>query len=177
MQLDKLPTTTRVTNEETGTEQEIAVGLLLMNEAEDDGRTTGWYWSTIPRQRTELQLRGKEQWTEAVERQQGPFDDGAAAIRGAAEWSPLRHTVALLLRQAAGLVLSGHTPPDATAIGKWIEGHEWVEQARKGENTPAPLGADAQATAATESNEELLVALREGDLPEGSEDEDDDESW
>ena len=166
MQLDQLPTTTRVTNEATGIEHEIAVGLLLMNEAEDDGRTTGWYWSTIPRKRTELQLRGKDQWTEAVERHQGPFEDGAAAIRGAAEWSPLRHTVAMLLQQAAGLVLSGQTAPDPTAIGNWIEGHEWVERALNGEETPAPMSADPEATGVADSNEELLVSLREGDLPE-----------
>ena len=179
MQLDQLPTTTRITDEDTGQEQDIAVALLLMNEPEDDGRTTGWYWSAIPRERSQVLLQGKKLWKDAVDQHQGPFEDAGAAIRGAGDWSPLRHAVALLLRQAASLVLSGQTAPDAAAIAKWIDGHEWVEKARQGEKVPMAHGAEAGAVAAAADNTELLKTLSEGDIPDrpGVDVDDDDEDW
>ena len=169
MQLDQAPTTARVRLGATGREEVIAIALVLMDQPEDDGLTTGWYWTVVPEEGTEVRLLARERWTDAVRRHQGPFADGAAAIRGAGEWSPARETAAALLRQAAALVLSGETAPDGAAIASWIDGHEWTEAAAKGERPPVPPGPEEGAGTAAADNRSLLKELRKAEAPAGDE--------
>ena len=134
-----------ILHEATGGEHHVATALLLMNEPGDDGLASGWYWTPVPANAGAEDLAASLRWHTAVARQQGPFRDAGAALRGAERCTPERTATAILLRQAADAVLTGETEADPAHIADWIESHEMLAAARGGEPPPPPVGPDPAA--------------------------------
>ncbi len=134
-----------ILHEATGGEHHVATALLLMNEPEDDGLASGWYWTPVPANAGTEDLAASLRWRTACARQQGPFRDAGAALRAAERCTPERTATAILLRQAADAVLTGETPANPAHIANWIESHEMLAAARGGEPPPPPVGPDPAA--------------------------------
>ena len=171
MQIASLPTKTSIVHRISHEEHDIAVAHLLMDDPEDSGLTSGFYWAKLPPGATEGDLLSKDRWVHAVRREQGPFRRPAAAIIGAEKATAMRYAIAAVLRQAAELVLSGEIDDDLEAISAGIANHEWIEAAHEGRMPPAPPGPDAtDAPSHEKRNAAFAAAMRTsetGERPEG----------
>ena len=134
MLLDHEPVHAAVTHETTGAEYRVATALVLMNDAADDGGTTGWYWTRVPEKPTHDELVSTRRWREAVANRQGPCADAATALRAAACTSRGRDATARRLEQAAALIRGGELDATAAEIGRWLA-----------EQPPAPVESAANA--------------------------------
>jgi len=159
MQIDTLPVHAPVTDPATGEERRIAAALLLMNDPADDGRTTGWYWSEVPRNPETGDLKSRGRWTAAVASQQGPFRDANAALAAAENHTREGAALAARLEQAAGLLRGGEIEATPAAIAAWL-----------GEAGPAtPVGRDPDAKRGTENPEQVRTML-DGEVPDSDPD-------
>ena len=155
MVLDHEPVHAHVRHEVSGAECRAAAALILMNSAEDDGRTTGWYWTRVPDEPQRDDLRAANRWARAVANEQGPFRDADAALAAAARATPTRSAVARRLEQAAALVRAGEIDASAEEIATWL-----------GEEPPIPPDPPARPEEALNEHDlesELFEALRAGD--------------
>lgn len=160
MQIDTLPVHAAVPDPETGEDRQVAAALLLMNDPADDGRTTGWYWTEVPRNPEPGDLKSGRRWTAAVANHQGPFRDANTALAAAASHTPQGAALAARLGQAAELLRAGEIDATPAAIAAWL-----------GETGGAaePIGPDPDAKRTPTDSDELRKTLAEGETPDPDE--------
>ena len=164
MQIDTLPVHAPVPDPASGEEREVAAALLLMNEAADDGRTTGWYWAVVPRNPEPEDMKSRRRWTEAVTNHQGPFRDANTAIAAAENHTPQTTALATRLGQAAELLRAGEIDTTVEAISEWLLDAGAPDRGADTE-PPAPVGPDPDAGAQDGDPEDTAAALR-GEIPD-----------
>ena len=162
MQIDTMPVHAAVSDPQTGEPRQVAAALLLMNNPADDGLTTGWYWTEVPRNPDPQDLRSRQRWTEAVTGRQGPFRDANAALAAAENHSPQAAELAGRLEQAAELLRAGEIDATPAAIAEWLG-----ETSGEAE----PIGPDPDARTTPEDPQEAQSALK-GEIPDPETDED-----
>jgi len=157
MQIDTLPVHAPVPDPTSGETRQVAAALLLMNDPVDDGRTTGWYWTEVPRNPEPPDLKSGRRWTAAVTNHQGPFRDAHAALAAARNHTPQAAELAARLDQAAELLRAGEIDATPAAIAEWL-----------GETGGAtrPEGPDPGAKQTQEDPGELRRMLAEGEIPD-----------
>lgn len=160
MQIDTLPVHVAVTDPQSGEPRQVAAALLLMNDPADDGLTTGWYWTDMPRNPEPHDLKSRRRWTEAVVNNQGPFRDANAALAAAENHSPQAATLGARLEQAAELLRAGEIEATPAAIAEWL-GNDSDAQ---------PIGPDPDPEPTPEDLEETRKALA-GEIPDPDPDE------
>ncbi|MYH30162.1 MAG: hypothetical protein F4018_03430 [Acidobacteria bacterium] len=162
MQIDTMPVHAAVSDPQTGEPRQVAAALLLMHDPADDGLTTGWYWTEVPRNPEPQDLKSRQRWTEAVAGGQGPFRDANAALAAAQNHSPQAAELAGRLEQAAELLRGGEIEATPAAIAEWLE---------KANDGAEPIGPDPNANSTPENPEEARSAL-EGETPDPETDDD-----
>ncbi len=157
MQIDTLPVHAPVPDPASGEQRQVAAALLLMNDPADDGRTTGWYWSQVPRNPEQRDLKSRQRWTSAVANHHGPFRDANTALAAAGNHTPQATELAARLGQAAELLRAGEIDATPAAIAGWLA---------ETEGAGDPIGPDPDARPAPEDADELRRTLGEGEVPE-----------
>ena len=177
MLLDTLPVHAPITHAATGDERQIAAVLLLMNDPADDGLTTGWYWTAVPRNPEPEDLKSKRRWREAVGNRQGPFRDANTAFAAAENHTPEGAALAARLEQAAALLAAGEIDASPAAVSAWLQA-AGNEDRRNGRSALSPVGPDPEAKPPRNDRAELDEILKTGTVPddnEGGEVSDDDQ--
>jgi hypothetical protein len=157
MQIDTLPVHAPVPDPESGEDRQVAVALLLMNDPADDGRTSGWYWTEVPRNPEPEDLMSRQRWTGAVAAQQGPFRDANTALAAAENHTPEGLALAARLGQAAELLRAGEIEATPETVADWL---------RNTGGATAPLGPDPEGARDREDPDELQRMLAEGEVPD-----------
>ena len=177
MLLDTLPVHAPITHAATGEERQIAAVLLLMNDPADDGLTSGWYWTAVPRNPEPEDLKSKRRWREAVGNRQGPFRDANTAFAAAENHTPQGAALAARLDQAAALLAAGEIDASPAAVGAWLQA-AGDEDRRNGRSAVSPVGPDPEAQPPRNDRAELDEILTTGTVPDddqGGEASDDDQ--
>ena len=177
MLLDTLPVHAPITHAASGEERQIAAALLLMNEPADDGLTTGWYWTAVPRNPEPEDLKSKHRWREAVRNRQGPFRDANTALAAAENHTAEGAALAARLSQAAALLAAGEIEASPAAINAWLQA-AGDEDRRNGRSAISPVGPDPDAQPPRKDRAELDEILTTGTVPDddkGGEASDDDQ--
>lgn len=162
MQIDTLPVHAAVGNPQSGEPRQVAAALLLMNDPADDGLTTGWYWTEVPRNPEAQDLKSRRRWTEAVAASQGPFRDAHAALAAAENHSPQAAALAARLEQGAELLRAGEIDATPAAIAQWLG---------EADGDARPIGPDPDAGPTPDNPDETRRAL-EGEIPDPEQHED-----
>ena len=165
MLLDTLPVHAPITHAATGEERQIAAVLLLMNDPADDGLTTGWYWTAVPRNPEPEDLKSKRRWREAVGNRQGPFRDANTAFAAAENHTPESAALAARLNQAAALLAAAEIDASPAAIGAWLQA-AGDEDRRNGRSAVNPVGRDPEAQPPRNDRAELDEILTTGTVPD-----------
>ena len=168
MLLDTLPFHAPITHAATGEERQVAAALLLMNEPADDGLTTGWYWTAVPRNPEPEDLKSKRHWREAVSNRQGPFRDANTAFVAAENHTPEGAALAARLSQAATLLAAGEIEASPAAVGAWLQA-AGDEDRRNGRSAVSPTGPDPKAQPPRNDRAELDEILATGTVPDDNE--------
>ena len=162
MQIDTPPVHAPVPDPRSGEDRQVAAALLLMNDPADDGRTTGWYWTEVPRNPEPRDLKSGRRWVAAVANHQGPFRDATTALAAAANHTPQGAALAARLGQAVELLRAGEIDATPAAIAAWIGETGGATQ---------PIGPDPDAKRTREDPDELRKMLAEGEIPDPDPDE------
>ena len=168
MLLDTLPVHAPITHAVTGEERQVAAVLLMMNDPADDGLTTGWYWTVVPRNPEPEDLKSKRRWREAVGNRQGPFRDANTAFAGAENHTPEKVALAARLSQAAALLAAGEIEASPAAVGAWLQA-AGDEDRRNGRSATRPVGPDPEAQPPRNDTADLDEVLTTGAVPDGKE--------
>ena len=173
MLLDTLPVHASVTDAMSGEPRQVAATLLLMNEPADNGLTTGWYWTVVPRNPGAADLKSAQRWRDAVANRQGPFRDANAALAAAENHTPEGDALATRLNQAASLMAAGEIEATPAAIAEWL--HAATETDRTAPPVgPAPMKRTTVGPGATAERDDLEILLRTGMVPDDDASEDPD---
>ena len=169
MLLDTLPVHASVTDAMSGEPHQIAAVLLLMNEPADNGLTTGWYWTVVPRNPAPADLKSAQRWRAAIANRQGPFRDANAALASAENHTPEGDALATRLNQAASLLAAGEIEATPAGIA------EWLNTAAETDRTappvgPAPIERTRAGPGTSAERDELETLLRTGRVPEDTAD-------
>ena len=172
MLLDTLPVHASVTDAMSGEPRQVAAALLLMNEPTDNGLTTGWYWTVVPRNPAPVDLKSAQRWRDAIVNHQGPFRDANAALAAAENHTPEGDALATRLNQAARLLAAGEIEATPAGIA------EWLNAAAEADRTAPPVGpASMERTrgghGTNAARDELETLLRTGMVPDDAADADD----
>lgn len=159
MRIDTMPAHAPVADPATGEQRQVAAGLLLMDQPEDDGLTTGWYWTGVPRNPEPEDLVSRQRWTAAVANQQGPFRDANAAFAAAGNHTPETAALAARLTQAAELLRAGEIDATPGAIAEWLGA---------GGDTQ-PIGPDPDAKRSADDPDEARRMLAKGEVDDSAE--------
>ena len=158
MRIDTMPVHAPVADPATGKQRQVAAGLLLMDQPEDDGLTTGWYWTEVPRNPEPEDLVSRRRWTAAIANQQGPFCDANTAFSAAGNHTPETAALAARLTQAAALLRAGEIDATPEAITEWL--------AAGGDTQP--IGPDPDAMRTPDDPDETRRMLAEGEVDDSA---------
>ena len=132
-----------------GERQAIFVAQLLMDAAEDNGRTNGWYWMVEDPSAGDDQRSDIERWRDAVVNRQGPHRNAPDAISGVAFHSIKRTLLTARLEEASEAMASGALDAKIDTALAWLqEAHREDEQAEaliaeRNGGAPSPEGTTA----------------------------------
>lgn len=144
MRVDGTPLATTVRHAETGEEHEVLVANLVMDDAADNGLTTGWYWQ-LPDGRAPAD---PELWRDAVRAERGPCRNAQNALSAVGNWSRRAACMAARLEELAELVRSGEIDPGAQTASDYIERATEIDRrafdARSNDDSAARDASDAR---------------------------------
>ena len=124
----------RARHAETGTDREILLAELVMDDPADAGRAGGWYW----RFRNEGgEPDDLEAWQDAVRAERGPHRSPTNAVAAVGHWTQAAAEIAARLGEAAELVRTGDLAPESGAVSEWLRTAERMDRAARGDHRPA----------------------------------------
>ena len=169
MLLDTLPVHASVTDATNGEPRQVAAALLLMNEPADNGLTTGWYWTVVPRNPAPADIKSAQRWRDAVANRQGPFRDANAALAAAENRTPEDDALATRLNQAASLLAAGEIEATPAGIAEWLNTAADTDRAAPPVG-PAPMEPTTADPGTSVARHELETLLRTGMVPDDADD-------
>ena len=169
MLLDTLPIHASVTDAMSGEPRQVAAALLLMNEPADNGLTTGWYWTVVPRNPAPADLKFARRWLDAVANRQGPFRDANAALAAAENHTPEGDALAIRLHQTASLLAAGEIESTPAGIAKWLNAAAEADRTAPPVG-PAPMERTRDGPGTTAERHELEMLLRTGMVSDDADD-------
>ena len=145
------------------------MALLLMNEPADNGLTTGWYWTVVPRNPAPADLKSAQRWRDAIVNRQGPFRDANAALAAAENHTTEGDTLATHLNQAASLLAAGEIEATPAGIAEWLNTAADTDRAGPPVG-PTPMEYTTADPGTSTARNELETLLRTGSIPEDAAD-------
>ena len=128
---------------EGGHRRAIWVAMLKMDEPEDEGLTTGYYWRAAPvdAEASDAERDDIEAWRNAARNQQGPHRNAQTAIEAVAWYTVERAMLAARLEEAAEAVRCGKLDPKTEAVAAWLAESQRMDSAAAATPAPGPESA------------------------------------
>ena len=129
---------------EGGQRRAIWVALLKMDEPEDEGLTTGFYWRAAPvdAEASDAERDDIEAWRKAARNQQGPHRNVQMAIEAVAWYTVERAMLAARLEEAAEAVRCGKINPKVDEVAAWLAESQRMDSAAATPAAPEPETAE-----------------------------------
>ena len=116
---------------EGGQRRAIWIALLKMDDAHDEGLTTGFYWRAAPvdAEASDAERDDIDAWRKAARNEQGPHRSAQGAIQAVAWYTVERAAMAARLVEAAEAVRCGNLDPDAAEVAAWLAESQRMDRA------------------------------------------------
>ena len=123
----------------------IWVALLVMDEREDTGLTTGYYWRVIDPGAEKHEENDLEQWRAATLEGHGAYRSAQNAMAAVAYYTVRRENLASRLNEACEAMRSGNLDDTLEEVSQWLHQADELDKtaeaeasSRQSPNSPQP---------------------------------------